>query len=50
MGVNTAYVISDMDFYAKLGLTDHKHYTFYKVSKSWIGIPGSIIKSGKWVE
>ena len=34
MGANTAYVISDMEFYSKLGLTDSKHYTFYKISKS----------------
>ena len=30
MGANSAYVISDMDFYSKLGLTNYKHYTFYR--------------------
>ena len=34
MGATTAYVISDMDFYSKLGLTANKHYTFYKIRKS----------------
>ena len=33
MGANTANVISDMDFYSKLGLKNNKHYTFYKTSK-----------------
>ena len=30
MGANKAYVISDMDFYAKLGFVKKYHYTFYK--------------------
>ena len=34
MGATTAYVISDMVFYSKLGLTANKHYTFYKIRKS----------------
>lgn len=29
MGAKTAYVISDMDFYKKIGLHTDKHYSFY---------------------
>ena len=30
LGAKRAYVISDMEFYAKLGFRKHRHYTFYK--------------------
>lgn len=29
MGAKTAYVISDMEFYKRLGFRQHSHYTFY---------------------
>ena len=35
MGANSAYVISDMDFYSKLGLKDYRHYSFYRADRNW---------------
>ncbi|MBO4286126.1 MAG: GNAT family N-acetyltransferase, partial [Bacilli bacterium] len=30
LGAKKAYVISDMEFYEKLGFKKEKHYTFYQ--------------------
>lgn len=32
-GARIAYVLSDMDFYKKIGFTPHSHYTFYHIEK-----------------